>query len=159
MKGKGKVFLGFALAPVLVGLILGVLFNVMSFVAFVRDPRLMQQMRAGEGLLAFIVYPVAAEFLFLIPCLISAVTVILLRPSRTWQGFLKSGAVGGFFITAWIVGILAYISRNPRYDVMPSPAAVIAVFVFGTIVFSLASLWSLPKGQASHQIQRADTEG
>lgn len=152
MKGKLKICLGFATAPLLAGLILGVLFNVMSFVAFVRNPKLMGEIRAGEGLLAFVVYPVAAEFLFLIPCLIAALIVICLRPSRTRQGFLLSGAVGGFVTTGWIVGILAWISRNPKYDMLPSPGAVVLGFLLGTVVFSLISLWVLPRNQAGHQI-------
>lgn len=146
-KPKLKVFLGFAVAPMLAGIVYCILFNIMSFIVFVRDPELMQQMRLSENLLTFVVYPVTAEVLFLIPSLLAALLVVQLKLSCTRRACLIAGLLGGTAAVAWFGGILALIKYATSHEI-PAPASgYVGVFITLTAASAVVSRFTLPRSQ------------
>ena len=145
MPGKKRVFLGFAAAPLIGGLLMGVIFNVMTFVAFVSNPKLMAEMRLGEGFLAMLVYPIGFELIFFLPCMLLALLAVLFKLQRTWRGCVAAGLAGGCIGSLWVVAILNLLMKGNWKGVMPSLGDGVLVFGLPALACALSACFALPR--------------
>jgi len=147
MTGRKRVFLGFAAAPLIGGLMMGVIFNVVTFAAFVRNPRLIGVMGHGEGILAMFCYPVGYEIAFLLPSLLLGLVAVLSGLQRTLRGCVSAGLAGGSLAMLWILGILGLLQQPGEYDLMPSLGDGVMMFILAGLACGLPACFALPSAR------------
>lgn len=101
-------------------------------------------MYPGEGFLLMLVYPVIAEIIFLVPCLLAAWVAILLKFSSTPRGCITSGMIGGSIAMAWYLGGLLLLQQSTPLNLLPSLLEGTAAFAGMVLVCTVASCYSLP---------------
>ncbi|WEK29520.1 MAG: hypothetical protein P0Y58_21830 [Candidatus Pseudomonas phytovorans] len=148
MTGKKRVFLGFAAAPLIGGVMMGVIFNVVTFVAFVRNPKLMAAMVPGEGFMAMLFYPIGFEIAFLLPCLLLGLVAVLFGLRRTLRGCVSAGLAGGGLAMLWTLGIMGLLQRPGEYELMPSLGDGVMMFILASLACGLSACFALPTVQA-----------
>ncbi|HEX4552162.1 hypothetical protein [Pseudomonas sp.] len=97
-----RVFLAFLLCPFVLGFIGGIIKTITLLAHLVNTPKLLGEVRGGELVLMPLLAPFLAQLIFLLPFLILAGAISLLKIRRTTANCSRVALAGASVATGWV---------------------------------------------------------
>ncbi|MFJ7142000.1 hypothetical protein [Pseudomonas protegens] len=142
---RRRVFLAFFLCPLALGLVVGVLKFVTLLAHLVSNPRLLGEVRGGELMLMPLVGPLVAQVAFLLPFLVFALVVALLKVNRSPRTCAVLALVGGSLATLWALMFIAMVVRGvKKAQFADYQVEMLVLFVVASLICWLTARLFLP---------------
>ncbi|AIR88836.1 hypothetical protein [Pseudomonas cremoricolorata] len=152
---RRKVFFAFLLCPFFAGLALVPFILISVMVAVFSKPKLIGEVRAGELFSLFLVMPLLAQLLFLIPAFVIGLWISMRKVEGCRRNYLTIALAGAGVALGWSLAMLLIISSGREEGgVVEQMLSLLPGFVMSAVTLGLTAFWFLPKrlsGEAVNQ--------
>ncbi|UQS16683.1 hypothetical protein [Pseudomonas sp. HS6] len=140
-----KVFLAFLLCPLVPGFIASIIKTLATIFHLAMNPRLMGEVVGGELMLMPFLGPVLAEAVFLVPFLLFAMVIALMKVKRTSRACSVIALSGAVLATLWVTPfVLAVLSDVKGASFSEEISGMVVLFVTAMATCWLTARFFLP---------------
>jgi hypothetical protein len=140
-----KVFLAFLLCPLVPGFIASIIKTLATIFHLAMNPRLMGEVVGGELMLMPFLGPLLAEVVFLVPFLLFAMVIALMKVKRTGRSCSVIALSGAALATLWVTPfVLALVSDVNGANFSDEMFGMVVLFVTAMATCWLTARFFLP---------------
>ena len=141
-----KVFFAFLLSPLIAGLAAVPFMLLKILIEVFTQPKLIGEVRGLEVFSLFFSVPILAQIIFLIPALVLALVITLLKVRGSRPVYLKISLASAVVAAGWAVWLFSLlISGREGYRMAETLMPGLLSFLFGGVSMGLAAFWFLPE--------------
>ncbi|WP_262382368.1 hypothetical protein [Pseudomonas protegens] len=146
---RRRVFMAFFFCPLVLGLVFGAFKFVTLLAHLASNPRLLGEVRGGELLLMPVLAPLVAQVAFLLPFLVFALGVTLLKVYHSPRACAVLALVGASVASLWALIFIALVVHGvKKAQFADYQVEMLVLFVAACLTCWLAASLFLPESNA-----------
>lgn len=143
---RRKVFFAFLLCPFFAGLALVPLILISVMVTLFSKPELIGEVRAGELFSLFVLVPLLAQLMFLIPAFVIGLWISSRRVKGCRRNYLTIALAGAAVASGWSLGmLLLLVDSREEGGVVEHLLPLLPGFVMSAVTLGMTAFWFLPR--------------